>query len=183
MEKITVKSAPCCNQKERKMFSGICFYVSGYVLNFICTYFQVWYRWKEFGDIEHRDLQKPNASTASQWEMCYTPINGWGVQHYYMMFKFLDGNTIIDIPMREYTRRDKEIPGKKPGRDLFFYFRNVSSVDIYVMRSSNDLMEAYELSKEESHRVTKKYVKEAEGAYEIDMTVAEFVKKLRSSVG
>lgn len=114
--------------------------------------------------------QKP--SYHREWEVFFTP-KGWfcEINHYVLLLKCTDGKMILDIPMREYTYR----------KDNKYYFSGNKTPMIWCLTSRNDVMEAYECSKEEANKITD-MVKNDDGAYIVNYSRQDLIDCLNAKM-
>ena len=76
---------------------------------------------------------------------------------------------LVDIPMKEYTYHD----------DRWFYWRGNQAPRVHIIRTRNNLMDAYQISMEEANKIAHdiKDMPDDEVAYYVNMTSIELAKQ------
>lgn len=154
MKKISVEACmfDAYGYKGEILKRGICDQVCSEIIDWIGN----------FGVIndEYGNIITGNEMIHTQHEISYKPPK-WlkKINHFVMIVECEDGRVVIDIPMKEYTY----VQGQ------WFKFNQKEYVDIHCITSRNELMEAYQCTKEEANEMIK-VIKEAEVGYKFNGT-------------
>lgn len=145
MERINMTQVPAFSnlkklKKGARMSIGICGYVASMIETFVSSRVSII---DPYGDIVD-----PESSVRSVTSCYFKPV-GWShsFDHDFQMYACTDGKVAIDVPMKEYSFHD----------EANFYWSGNQDIHLYLASTSRELMEMWEITKEEAVRMAKEF--------------------------
>lgn len=121
---------------------GLCDSVASMIVDILAKQVELFYQSGDEGRVV-----VPNESCTTQRCIYFTP-KGWFcvIDHFCIEVLCTDGLIIVDIPMKEYTTRDKR----------YWYFKKNDNFQLCFIETRGDLMEAYEITRKDATRIVDK---------------------------
>jgi len=121
--------------KGKIMEKGICDQIQMLIVDWLASIVVIF---DSLGQVEK------NSSCYMQPEISFAP-KGWIIiNHFFCPVKCTDGFVILDVPMKEYSYHDNQ----------WFYYSGNKDMKLHFCESRNEIMESWDLTKEEATRVT-----------------------------
>jgi len=163
MTKITLSAASfwAIRGQVNKMRQGVCDQVASEVADYVARRVELF--------CDYGDWVEPDAYVTIQNEVEFTPMGWHEINHFCITINCSDGFVIVDVPMKEYAYHDTK----------WWYWKGMQTVDLHVCQTRNELMDAWQIDKEDAMRIIEQLRPTTKDMYQYRGTKTQLIAALQ----